>query len=269
MGLNEDVMAYATELAEAAGITDATAREAFLKNDKVQGKLRAKFEDVTREKGRAEAESKKAKDAETRMNTYYTEGLDLANRNKAAVDAANADVARYVAAYGELPGGGDPNNPGARRAAVQDVIDKKTFDERIGLTEANTVGLLTTAVKLLDQHRREFPNEPFDVDAIVKTATEKKLTANQAYAEMMGPKREAASAAARAAETKAAVDAALMEDRSKRAASTTVDAGARSEFLTNAIKSTNAPTTAKESFRQGWTEPNASAQMEKEFGRKH
>lgn len=261
MGLNEDVMAYATELAEAAGITDATARDAFLKNDKVQSRLRAKFEDVSREKGRAEAEKKRADDEARKAQENYQANLKVHNDNKVIFDAAAAEVARYEAAYGKL-------EPGARAAAVQDVIDAKTFNERIGQTEANTVGLVKAAATITARHLKNFNEEP-DFDAIQKIATEKQLTAMKAYEEWAAPKYEEKQKVARAAETQQAVDAALMEDRSKRAASQTVDASQRSEFLNNAIKSKNEPTTAKESFLKGWREPNASAEMKKEFGRDH
>lgn len=268
-------MAYAKELIDAAGLTDEAQRKAFeqfLTNDKVRAKLeptlREATEGVERERGRTAAETKKAKDAEDRMNKYYQDQLKLANDNAKVVADAQAEVARYVETYGQLPGGGTPTRA-ATAAAIQDAIDRKTFDDRTNAIEGNTVGLVTTAIKLLDQHRRDFPNEPFDVDAIVKTATEQKLTAAQAYGVVMGPKVEAARLAKVEAEKKAAVDAALLEERSKRGASTIVDASPRSEFMNNVIKSKGEPMTAKESFLKGWRDPKASDTMKSEFGREH
>jgi len=264
-----DVLAYAKELMDAGEVKDADQRkalEAFFGNEKVKAKfeptLREATEGIERERGRVKAESEKAKAAEDRMNKYYAEQLELANKNKAVVDAAQAEVARYEATYGKL----DPN---ARAEAVQNVIDRKTFDERIGQTETNTLGLIATAAKLLDQHRRDFPNEPFDVDAILKTAQEKKLNAAQAYTELMAPKVEAARQARIEADKKAAVEAALVEERSRRGAAQVVDASPRSEFMANVIKSKDEPMTARESFLKGWRDPNASATMKSEFNREH
>jgi|SRR5579859_82633 len=271
-----DVIAYAKELMDAGEVKDAEQRkalEAFFSNDKVKAKfeptLREATEGIERERGRTRAESEKAAKAEADKNAYYQEQLKTYNANKAAVEAAQAEVARYIATYGELPGGANPANPAARAAAVQDVIDKKALEERVLQTENNTLGLVTTALKLSDQHRRDFPNDPFPVDDIIKTATEKKLTAAQAYADVMGPKVEAARIARAEADKKAAVDAALVEERSKRGAAAIVDSQPRSEFMNNLVKSNDQPLTARESFLKGWRDPAASATMKQEFGREH
>lgn len=267
-----DVTKWATEAMDAAGISDAVQREQLSKlfgNEKFVthwNSTIASVDDVKREQGRTQAEKNRAEAAEKSKQDYYQQELKRAQDNQKVVDNANAQVQRYVDLYGELPGGGDPANPAARRQATQDVIDKKTFDERLGATETNTLGLVTTALKLFDQHRRDFPNEPFDVDNIVKVATEKKLTATQAYAEIMQPKRDAATKAAEEARVKAAVDAALTEERSKRGAAQINDAHPKSEFMTN-LKNQQQPTTAQESFIKGWREPEPAKASKQEFGR--
>ncbi len=258
MPINDtDVTAYMTELADAAGIAE-DARPAFLANEKVKASARKRFEDVEREKGRTAA-------VELQRKSDYDKNMEIYQKNLQAVTDATTQVQAYEDRYGKLDA---VTRAAAVTQATQDIIDKKTLDERIGATENNTVGLVTTAIKLLDKHRRDFPNEPFDVDAIVKTATENKLTAQQAYDVVMGPKVQAAQHEKIEADKKAAIDAALLEDRSKRAASSTIDAAPRSEFMQN-LKKQEAPQTAKESFLQGWREPDPSATMQKEFGRKH
>lgn len=246
MGLNEDVAAYAQELADAAGITDATAREAFIKNDKVQAKVRTSLEAVSREKGRAEAEFKKRQEE-------YAANLKIAESNAAVVTAAEAKVKAYVEKFGELPGGGDPNNPAAVRTAVADSIDKKTFDERLGKTEANTIGLVKSVAKITAKHLKDFNEEP-DLDAIEKIAMEQGLTAEKAYAEWRKPKDEERQKAKVDADLKKAREEGELEGRSKIAAGAITSAEPASPFMANLRKSGEIKQGPKESFVGAWRE---------------
>jgi hypothetical protein len=267
-----DVTAYAKELMDEAGISDAEQRkqfESFFGNPKVQAKftnvLTEATEGVQRERGRTAAEKQRADAAVKAQTDYYQQQLKLANDNAKIVSDAQAQVQAYVDLYGELPGGQRPT-PSATRQAVQDMIDKKTFDERTAALEGNTLGLIKTAVKLMDQHRREFPNDPFDVDKIVDVATEKGMTAAQAYESIVGAKREELRQAKIEADKKAAIEAALIEDRSKRGASQISDSSPKSEFMTNFSRQQK-PTTAQESFIKGWREPEPGKVSKQEFGR--
>lgn len=263
-----DVAAYAQELMTEAGISDAEQTKqlnAFFTNDKVRGKLTGLLEGIDREKGRTAGEKARADKAAADAQAYYQQQLKLANDNKAVVDSVNAQLQAYVSLYGALPDGTVPTPQNVQRVA-EGMIDKKTFDDRMNQTETNTLGLLTTAMKLMDQHRREFPNDPFDVDSLVKLAGEKKLSAAQAYSEMMQPKRDAAREAQEKARIQAAVDAALTEERSKRGATQLSDAAPKSEFMTN-WKRQQQPSSAQESFIKGWREPNPGAVSKTEFGR--
>jgi len=246
VGLNEDVAAYAQELADAAGITDATAREAFIKNDKVQAKVRTSLEAVSREKGRAEAEFKKRQEE-------YAANLKIAESNAAVVTAAEAKVKAYVEKFGELPGGGDPNNPTAARAAVADAIDKKTFDERFKSTEANTIGLVKIASKITATHLKDF-NEVPDFDAIEKIATEQGLSADKAYQEYRKPKDEERAKARQTEELKKAREEGEMEGRSKVAAAVISDPERSSPFMQNLRKSGEVKEGPRDSFVKGWRE---------------
>lgn len=241
-----DVTNYMNELADAAGIP-ADQRPAFLSNEKVKAVAHKSLEAVEREKGRAEA-------AKAEAQRVYEENLKIFANNKSAVEQAQAKVQAYVEKFGDLPGGGDPNDPKAVKAAVADVIDKKTFEERLKTTEDNTLGLFTTGLKLLDQFRREFPDKEFKTDEILKVATDQRLTADKAFEEWVRPMREERSKAAQEAALKKAREEGEMEGRSKVAASVVSDADRSSPFMANLRKSSDAPATAKESFVKAWRE---------------
>jgi hypothetical protein len=252
VGLNEDVAAYAQELADAAGITDATARDAFIKNDKIQAKVRTSIEATLREKGRAEAEFKKRQEE-------YAANLKIAESNAAVVNAAEAKVKAYVAKFGELPDGGDPNNPGAVRAAVADAIDKKTFDERIKVTEGNTIGLVKSVAKITAKHLKDFNEEP-DLDAIEKLAVDQGLTAEKAYAEWRKPKDEARAKEQQEAALKKAREEGELEGRSKIAAGAITSAEPASPFMANLRKGEAVKDGPKDSFIKGWRESAQATQ---------
>lgn len=246
------VLDYMNELAEAAGI-EPDKRSTFIANDKVKAAARKRFEDAEREKGRADA-------TERKRNEEYQENLRRYNLNKQAVDEANAKVAQYVSTYGELPGGGDPGDPEARRAAVTNAIDAKTLDERLGKTEANTLGLAKAVMKITARHLRQFPEIDLDPDAITKIATEQGLTAEKAYDEWIKPERDKKQTSDFDARLKAAREEGYRDGVSKRAAGQVEDAAPRSGFFENMRKTsqdTNAPTprAAFDDAWQGWKPP--------------
>lgn len=263
-----DVNEYAKSLMTAAGITDPEQQkqyEPLFSNDKVKAQLNEVLTGVERERGRVAAATEQVKAKEREAQAYYQEQLALAARNKAVVDEATAAVNRYKELYGELPGGGDPNNPAAVRAAVADVVDKKTFDSRFAQVEGNTVGLAKSVMKITAKHMREFPELELDPDAIVKIAQEQNLPAEKAWEVFTAPARQAKEAARIENEKKAAVDAALMEVNTRQAVSAVVDSAPRSEFITN-LKNQQQPDSALEGFKKGWNDPNAAQTMAKEFG---
>lgn len=267
-----DTAAYAKELMTEAGITDAEQvkqLEAFFTNDKVKGRLSGLIEGVDRERGRTAAEKQRADAAVKAQNDYYQEQLRLAQENQAKVNAATAEVQRYVELYGELPGGGNPNNPRAAATAVQNAIDQKALDEALGKRDALTVGLVKQAATITARHLRNFNEEP-DFDAIEKIAIEKGLTAMKAYEEWAAPKVAEKSKAANDAATKAAIEAAVLEDRSKRGAGQLSDSRPQSEFMGSLSKSLRAsqPSNAQDSFVKGWREPEPGKTMATEFGRR-
>jgi len=264
-------MQFAKELMTEAGITDAEQQkqlEALFGNDKVKTKLGGVLSEATegiaRERGRVDVATKQVKEKDEAMQKYYAEQLALAARNKAAVDEATAQVARYVELYGELPGGGAPTRA-ATAAAVQDVIDKKTFDSRLATTEQNTVGLAKSIMKITAKHLREFPEVELDPDAIADVAQKQGLTAEKAWEVWTEPQRQAKQAAKFEAEKQAAIDAAVIEANSKHGVTQAVDAAPRSEFMQGLTKQT-APQTGFEGFKSGWRDPNAAETMKKEFG---
>ena len=241
----KDLNEYMIGLANAAGIPEAD-RPAFLAKEDVKKFAHSSLEAVARERGRAETASKEA----TRV---YEENLKIAAHNQTVVDAATKKVQAYVEKFGELPGGGDPNSPGAVRSAVADAIDKKTFDERIKVTEGNTIGLVKSVAKITAKHLKDYNEEP-DLDAIEKIAVEQGLTAEKAYAEWRKPKDEARAKADQEAALKKAREEGEIEGRSKIAASTVSDPSRDSPFMANLRKNVDQPVTAKESFIKGWRE---------------
>lgn len=268
-----DVNAYAKSLMDAAGISDAAQVDVlnkFFTSDKVRGllepTLREATEGIQREQGRTLAEKTRADKAVADQNAYYQQQLKVFNDNKAVFDQTAAQLKAYADIYGELPDGSRPTQQNIN-LATQNLIDKDTFDKRTTALESNTVGLVTTAIKLMDQHRREFPDLPFDVDGLVKTATEKGMSAQQAYDAMVQGKRTELQTARFEAEKKAAVEAALIEERSKRGIGAVTDAAPKSEFMSNLAKQA-APTTSQESFIKGWREPDPKAAIQREFGRR-
>lgn len=70
---------------------------------------------------------------------------------------------------------------------------KKLLTEENAKRDANMIGLFKTGLKLQGQHMTEF-REPLDIDGVVKLAQDKSLSFEQAYNEMIGPRRTAMSA---------------------------------------------------------------------------
>jgi len=246
MAIDEKALTeYMTGLANAAGIPEAD-RPAFLAKDEVKKFAHTSLEAVAREKGRADA----AKAESTRV---YEENLKIFANNKAAVEQAEAKVKAFVEKFGELPGGGDPNNPGAVRTAVADALDKKTFEERIKVTEGNTIGLVKSVARITAKHLKDFDEEP-DLDAIEKIALEQGLTAEKAYAEYRRPKDEERAKTAQEAALKKAREEGEMEGRSKVAASTISSPERDSPFMANLRKAGAVNDTPRESFVKGWRE---------------
>lgn len=240
---------FAQELMDAAGVSDAEQKkqlETFLGNDKVKGKLQNVFSDIESANGRAV----KA-DAEARR--VYEVNLKIAADNQSVVEAAQKKVQSYVEKFGELPGGGDPNDPNAARRAVSDAIDKKTFDERISVVEGNTIGLVKSVAKITAKHLKDFNEEP-DLDAIQKIAVEQGLTADKAYVEWRRPKDEAKKTADHEAAVKKAREEGEVEGRSKVAAGAVTDPDRQSGFLANMRKQDATTDSAKEAFTSGWRE---------------
>lgn len=236
---------YMISMADAAGIAEAD-RPAFLAKDGVKKLAHSSLEAVARERGRAEAATADAK-------RVYEENLKIFANNKTAVEDAQKKVTAYVEKFGELPGGGDPNDPNAARRAVSDAIDKKTFDERISAVEGNTIGLVKSVAKITAKHLKDFNEEP-DLDAIQKIAVDQGLTADKAYVEWRRPKDEAKRTSDHEAAVKKAREEGEVEGRSKAGAAVVVDADRQSPFMANLRKQEVTANSAKEAFTTGWRE---------------
>jgi hypothetical protein len=246
MAIDEkDLNEYMISMANAAGIPEAD-RPAFLAKDDVKKFAHTSLEAVARERGRAEA-------AKAEAVRVYEDNMKIFTSNKAAVDAAEKRVQAYVEKFGELPGGANPNDPTAVKAAVAGAIDEKTFNERLGKTEANTIGLVKSVAKITAKHLKDFDEEP-DLDAIEKIAMDQGLTAEKAYAEWRRPKDEAKAQAQQAEALKKAREEGEMEGRSKVAAAAISDPERSSPFMANLRKSGEVKEGPKEAFIKGWRE---------------
>lgn len=237
-----DTTEYMKEMMDAAGIPE-DQRATYLGNEKLKAFAHKSLEAVEREKGRAEK-------ASTEATRVYEENLKIYANNKAAVEQANANVAAYEAKFGKLDATARTE---AVRQETDNLLDKKTFEERIGKSEANTIGLVKIASKITASHLKEFNDVP-DFDAIEKIATEQGLTAEKAYTEYVRPKRDERSAAAQAEALKKAREEGEMEGRSKIAASTISDPERSSPFMSNLRKSGEVKEGPKDSFVKGWRE---------------
>ena len=240
---------FTQELMDAAGISDADQKkqlEAIFNNDKVKAKVQNVFSDIESANGRATKATSEAQ-------RVYEENLKIFANNKTAVEQAQAKVQSYVEKFGELPGGGDPNDPKAVKAAVTGAIDEKVLNERLGKSEAQTIGLVKIASKITATHLKDF-NEVPDFDAIEKIATEQGLSAEKAYQEYRKPKDDERSKAANEAALKKAREEGEIEGRSKIAASTVSDPERSSPFMANLRKSGEVKEGPKDSFIKGWRE---------------
>src|SRR5262249_47798462 len=132
---------YAKELMDAGGITDAEQRkafESFFGSEKVRTRLSNTLSDIEAEKGRAAAEKKRAEDMYQNQLKSDAENKRIFESNQKIVTDAQATVAAYEKEYGPLTGA-------ERRQAVQDVIDKKTFEEANRKRDNDVVALMSAS----------------------------------------------------------------------------------------------------------------------------
>lgn len=246
------VVAYATELADAAGIP-ADQRPAFLANEKVLATARKRFEDIERETGRTKAEQEKAAKAEANAQKIYQDNLKIYQENKAAVEEAQRRVAAYETQFGPL-------DDASRRAAVQqetkDLMNKSTFDEEMKKRDGFTVSLMKDVSTITARHMLDFKEAP-DFNAIEKIALEQGLSAAKAYEEWVRPKVEEKHKASSEAALKAAREEGFRDGQSKIAAGAVADSKDSSPFLSNLRKSTEVKTGPKDAFLSGWREAGA------------
>lgn len=172
-----NVAEYISQLAQTAGLDEAD-KAVLLKaagNEKFAKGLEAdvlRQADYSRNMDQLAVDKKKSAD-------YYAELLQWNAAKKAE--------------YDELLASG--RSPAAAAAVTGFTAEeaKKLLTEENAKRDANMIGLFKTGLKLQGQHMTEF-REPLDIDGVVKLAQDKSLSFEQAYNEMIGPRRTAMSA---------------------------------------------------------------------------
>lgn len=169
---------YLTQLAQAAELTQeerdailkVADKEKFAKGLEEGVMMRS---DYSRNLDALRADKQKAEAEWTKATAYYQSLLDY----KAQTDAllAGQPQPQPVVQPGIQPNG--------------EYISKKDFEKMQQQMEGSYINLLKAGLSLVDRHRMEFPTEPLDLNALEKTAVEKKVSLQQAYDEWAGPKR--------------------------------------------------------------------------------
>lgn len=172
-----DVGDYLTQLAQTAGLADedkagllkAAGNEKFAKA--LEGDVLRQSE-FSRNMDKLKADEKKSAD-------YYAQLLQWNADKKAEYDA--------------LMAAGSTHRDAAAASGFTAEEAKKLLAEENIKRDVNMLGLFKTGLKLAGQHLAEF-KEPLDVDGVVKLATEKNLSFDQAYNELIAPRRSTISA---------------------------------------------------------------------------
>lgn len=173
---------YLAQLAQAAELTQEE-RDAILKVADKEKFAKGLEEgvlmrsDYSRNMDALKAEKAKAEAEWGKATNYYAQLLEY---------KANLDAGVLAAQPGVQPGV-QPVQPGIQPNG--DFISKKDFDAMKQQMEGSYINLLKAGLSLVDRHRMEFPTEPLDLNALEKTAVEKKISLDQAYGEWAGPKR--------------------------------------------------------------------------------
>jgi hypothetical protein len=132
---------------------------------------------------------------------WYSGALAKTAEDQKVVEAARSQVAAYEAQYGKLTD--VERQTLITQTPPGDWISKKDFEAAQNTLQQNTLGLFKVGLKLTGKHLHEF-KEPLDIDELAKVATEKGLPLEQAYAEMIAPRRTAAMTSDFEAKLKAA-----------------------------------------------------------------
>jgi choline dehydrogenase-like flavoprotein len=181
-----DSKKYFEELMESAGVSDETAKQAilnFASNEKVSKRLSddvLRQQDYSRNMDALTAEKNK-------WGNWYQEALTTFNKNERAMEQTLREKAAYEAMYGPLNGQQTVQQP-VIQPVQQDFISKKDFEAELTRREQQTLGLFQKGLNISTRHLYEF-KEPLDTDALVKSAVEKQIPLEQAYEQMVAPRR--------------------------------------------------------------------------------
>jgi hypothetical protein len=120
---------------------------------------------------------------------WYTDSLAEYQKNQQIVSDYESRVKAYETQYGPIDGNVNGQRLAVASPANPDMFTRKDFETEMQKREAANVELLKIGLKLSARHLHEF-KEPLDVDGLAKQAIERNVSLQQAYDDMMQPKRE-------------------------------------------------------------------------------
>lgn len=184
-----DPRQYLDELLKDAGVAERQAiLDAFEKSDTAKKRL---SDDVLRQADYSRnMDELRKKQKETQ--DFYAQMLTDTDKNQQVVNQYAAENQQYKAKYGDLDDSGERK---VIQTATGDFISKKEYEEELKRRDANYIGLLEVGLDIVGKHMYEF-KEPLNIAALKKEAIEKNLSLQQAYDQMVMPRRTEAQAAA-------------------------------------------------------------------------
>lgn len=182
---------YLEQLAQTAGLSQEE-RDNILKVATANEKFAKGLEEGVLNRSDYSRNMDELRKKQTETQTYYASLLETTNKNQQVVNEHAAMVQRYKAQYGDL------DESGERKVIPTDngnFISKKEYEEELKRRDANYIGLLEVGLDIVGKHMYEF-KEPLNIAALKKEAIEKNLSLQQAYDQMVMPRRTEAQAAA-------------------------------------------------------------------------
>jgi hypothetical protein len=186
-----DTKQYIQELLKAAGVAD-DKQQAVLATFEDERVSKAFADEHIRPRMRADEFSRKMdelKGEKDKWTKWYTDSLAEYQKNQQIVSDYESRVKAYETQYGPIDGNVNGQRLAVASPANPDMFTRKDFETEMQKREAANVELLKIGLKLSARHLHEF-KEPLDVDGLAKQAIERNVSLQQAYDDMMQPKRE-------------------------------------------------------------------------------
>jgi len=205
-----DTKQYIEQLAQTAGLSQEE-KDNILKVAANEKFSKALADDVLRQ-----ADYSRSMDAlkadKDKWTKFYSENLTWKQNNERVLSDYETRLAAYEAQYGQI------NNNQTIQTVNQDFLTRKDFEaewaKRSAQSDAAHISLTKAMGRLASQHVLEF-KEALDTDALEKVCVDKNLPLQQAYEEMVGPRRAEYRSVAHKAEIAKAVEEGVRDFASK------------------------------------------------------